>query len=314
MVKKSSFWIFKILFLSLAFYFLYQKLESIEISNLNWRGHSNSWISIFGFLAAWAANLLLDAKAWQRVQSILHRISLKTALIHNLKCYGLAFISPLNSGELAGRYIIQENPYDRKKALFLTFWTHAPKLFSKALLSFLILAIMLPLNGSSLGYSLVLVLLFTLSLFIYLRLERLLSYFNEKQIWKRPVKDYMVKGKPEVPDKLVVLSLNGLRFLLFSSQLALVILSFKPDVISWELYWSIPLYYFISAFIPSYTGFDFIIKGTLALYFFELFEADALTFTLAGTVVWFFNWAMPAITGLSVLKKIEMDRFTKRLS
>lgn len=313
MVKKSSFWIFKILFLSLAFYFLYQKLESIEISNLNWRGHANTWIAIIGFLAAWAANLLLDAKAWQRVQSILHRISLKTALIHNLKCYGLAFISPLNSGEIAGRYIIQENPYDRKKALFLTFWTHAPKLFSKALLSFLILAIMLPLNGSSLGYSLALVLLFTLSLFIYLRLESLLSYFNEKQIWRRPVKDYMVKGKPEVQDKLLVLSLNGLRFLLFSSQLALVILSFKPEVISWELYWSIPLYYFISALIPSYTGFDFIIKGTLALYFFELFEADALTFTLAGTVVWFFNWAMPAITGLSVLKKIEMDRFTKRL-
>lgn len=314
MVKKSSFWIFKILFLSLAFYFLYQKLESIDVSNLKWRGHANTWISITGFLAAWAANLLLDAKAWQRVQSILHGISLKTALIHNLKCYGLAFISPLNSGEIAGRYIIQENPYDRKKALFLTFWTHAPKLFSKALLSFLILAIMLPLNGSSLGYSLVLVLLFTLSLFIYLRLESLLSYFNEKQIWRRPVKDYMVKGKPEVQDKLLVLCLNGLRFLLFSSQLALVILSFKPEVISWELYWSIPLYYFISALIPSYTGFDFIIKGTLALYFFELFEADALTFTLAGTVVWFFNWAMPAITGLSVLKKIEMDRFTKRLS
>lgn len=313
MVKKSSFWIFKILFLSLAFYFLYQKLESIDISSLNWHGHTNTWISIIGFLAAWAANLLLDAKAWQRVQSILHRISLKTALIHNLKCYGLAFISPLNSGEIAGRYIIQENPNDRKKALFLTFWTHAPKLFSKALLSFLILAIMLPLNGSSLGYSLVLVLLSALSLFIYLRLERLLSYFNEKQIWRRPVKDYMVKGKPEVQDKLLVLSLNGLRFLLFSSQLALVIISFKPEVISWELYWSIPLYYFISALIPSYTGFDFIIKGTLALYFFELFEADALTFTLAGTVVWIFNWAMPAISGLSVIKKIEMDRFTKKL-
>ena len=312
MVSKTTFWLFKIGFLSLAFYFLYLKLESLDFKNLDWQWNEGSFFYLLLFLMVWILNLLLDAKAWQIVQSILHHIKVKTALVHNLKCYGLAFISPVNSGEIAGRYIIQEKAYDRKKALFLTFWTHAPKLASKALISFIILAIMLPQQGVKPIYSILLGMATILGLWLYLRLERVISLLNEKEIWNRPIKDYMVKGKPEIVQKLAILGINGIRFLLFSTQLALVILIFKPELLSWTLYWSIPLYYFTSALIPSYTGFDFLIKGTLALYFFGIFETDALSFTLAGTAVWFFNWAMPAITGLSLLKKSELERFKRR--
>ncbi|QNR23076.1 lysylphosphatidylglycerol synthase domain-containing protein [Croceimicrobium hydrocarbonivorans] len=312
MVGKAFFWSLKVLLLSLAFYFLYLKLDSIELDHLQWNWTHHSLYYLSGFLLLWFLNLLFDAQAWSIVQSILHPISLKTALVHNLKCYGLAFISPMNSGEIAGRYLIQEKPYDRKKALFLTFWTHAPKLFSKAIVSFGILAFMLPNQGLGLQYSLLALLAILISLALYLRLERVISLLHEKELWNRPLKDYLIKGKPTIQQKLAVLAINALRFLLFSSQMALVLLAFKPELLTWQLYWSIPLYYFISALIPSYTGIDFIIKGTLALYFFDVFETDALSFTLASTAVWFFNWAIPAIVGLSSLKKVEIDRLKRK--
>lgn len=312
MVGKAFFWSLKVLLLSLAFYFLYLKLDSIELDHLQWTWTHHSLYYLSGFLLLWFLNLLFDARAWSIVQSILHPISLKTALVHNLKCYGLAFISPMNSGEIAGRYLIQEKPYDRKKALFLTFWTHAPKLFSKAILSFGILAFMLPNQGLGMQYSLFALLAILISLALYLRLERVISLLHEKELWNRPLKDYLIKGKPTIQQKLAVLAINALRFLLFSSQMALVLLAFKPELLTWQLYWSIPLYYFISALIPSYTGIDFIIKGTLALYFFDVFETDALSFTLASTAVWFFNWAIPAIVGLSSLKKVEIDRLKRK--
>lgn len=312
MVKKLLFWALKLSLLALAFFFLYKKLDTLNTSHLDWNWHPKSLLYLFGFFLVWLFNLALDARAWQIVQSTLHQINLKTAFIHNLKCYGLAFISPMNSGEIAGRYLIQDNPYDRKKALFLTFWTHAPKLFSKALLSFLILAVLLPLKGFSLWYSLGLITASLVGLALYLRLERVISLLNEKQLWNRPLKHYLVKGKPSIRQKMAVLGINGLRFLLFSGQLALILLCFKPDIISWALYWSIPLFYFVSALIPSYTGIDFLIKGTLALYFFEIFEADSLSFTLGSTAVWFANWALPAITGLSLLKRKDFERLRRK--
>lgn len=312
MVKKLLFWTLKLSLIGLAVFFLFKKLDSLDLNHLEWDWHSRSTLYLLSFFLVWFANITLDARAWQIVQSTLHHIPLKIAFVHNLKCYGLAFISPMNSGEIAGRYLIQENPYDRKKALFLTFWTHAPKLFSKALVSFLILAVLLPSQGFSYLYSLGLIAATLLGLGLYLRLERVISLLDEKHLWNRPLKHYLVKGKPSIIQKLAVLSINALRFLLFSGQLALILLAFKPDIIDWGLYWTIPLFYFVSALIPSYTGIDFLIKGTLALYFFEIFEADSLSFTIGSTAVWLANWALPAITGLSLLKRKDFERLKRK--
>ena len=314
MVKKGLFWTFKALLLALAFYFLYLKIESTSFSfeNLNWQWHDSSWIYLLLFILVWVLNLILDAKAWQIVQSVLYRISLPKAIGHNLKCYGLAFISPLNSGEIAGRFIIQERPEDRKKALFLTLWTHFPKITSKALLSIIILFFFIPNESDSWLYYLGLAGAFGFVFFIYLKLEKVISLLHSRKLWKRPIKDYLVKGKPDLSQKLSVLGINGVRFLLFSGQLALVLMIFKIELMSWPHYWSIPLFYFISSLLPSFSGIDFLIKGTLALYFFSFFETDALSFTLASTSVWFFNLAMPAITGLSLLRKEELELFRRR--
>ncbi len=312
MVRKYLFWLLKLGLVAVAIYFLYRKLIILDFYSIQWTWQQTSALYLLLFLGLWMLNLSLDARAWQIVQSTVHPISFKKALNHNLKCYGLAFISPLNSGEIAGRYIIQERPNDRKKALFLTFWTHAPKLFSKALVSLPILIYIFLKENLAYYFPLSAFLIFLASIFIYLRLEKLLSLLHEKKFLKRPLKNYLIKGKPTIAQKLQILSLNGLRFLIFSTQLAAILLAFKPEILSLNLYWSIPLFYFLSALVPSYTGLDFLIKGTLALYFFELFETDALSFTLASTAVWLFNWAMPAITGLSILKPEELKRLKRR--
>lgn len=312
MVKKVAFWLIKFGLLGLALFFLYQKVSLLDLTNIQWTWSSSTGLYLFIFILLWLFNLSLDAIAWKTVQSNLENISFKKALNHNLKCYGLAFISPLNSGEIAGRYLIQEKEEHRKKALFLTFWTHIPKLFSKAFVSLPIIGYFLIKNNEATISLVLITLLFTVLAWIYLRLEGIVSLLHQKHFLKRPLRDYVIKGKPSLRDKLLLLNINGIRFLIFSSQLAITLLAFKPEILTWELYWSIPLFYFLSALLPSYTGLDFLIKGTLALYFFELFEADALSFTLASTAVWLFNWAVPALTGLSLLKPHELKRLKRR--
>jgi hypothetical protein len=312
MVKRLSFGFLKLALLGLAVYFIYQKVKLSDLESLEWNFNANSLKFITFFFLAWALNFTLDAKAWQIVQSSVLAIPLKTAVIHNLKCYGLAFITPFNSGEIAGRYLIQENPEHRKKAVFLTFWTHAPKIFSKALVSFIILTALLLNNTVPFYWSLLSIIAAVSTLLLFLNLQIFISFLEKQTLWKRPLKDYIVPEKPILKHKLQTLGLNGLRFMIFSSQLALVLLAFKPGLLSLDLFWSIPLFYFAAALLPNFSALDFIIKGTLSLYFFAIFETDALSFALAGTVVWMFNLALPALLGLSTLKREDLAHLKRK--
>ncbi len=310
MVKKVLYPILKFGLIGLALYFLIQKLSQVDFSQVELSWGQDTLIAFIAFVGLGLINLLLDAKAWQVVQSCLREINLREAIQHNLKCYGLAFISPLNSGELVGRYIIQEDPEHRKKALFLTFWTHAPKLFSKAIISFSLFPFLFSQWATPLkvGSFIIMGLLFIL----YLQLERWISLLAKYQWGKRHFKDYLIPGQPSIPSKIEVLGINGLRFLIYSSQLGVVIWGLGISELNLTLVLSLPVYFFVSALIPSYTGLDFLIKGTLSLYFFELFSDQSFGMAIATTIVWAFNWAIPALVGLSTLKKSELARIKSR--
>lgn len=313
MVKKYGFPLFKVALLSLALYFLALKLNKLELSALQFEIDTRSltWHLLL-FLALSIINLSLDAKAWQLIESMVNRISLGKALSHNLKCYGLAFITPLNSGELAGRYLVQKNPVHRKKALFLTFWTHAPKLFSKALVSLLILSYLAFEKTGDLSLGISGLFLFALVFFIYTQLQRIIALAHNKQLWNRPLKDYLLRDLPKTPLKLKALALNALRFLIFSGQLVVILDLINPELINPDLVLSIPLFYFLTAVIPTFAGLDFLIKGVLAMYFFGAFNDQALIFGLATTAVWLFNLAIPSLIGLASLSKAELNILKQR--
>ncbi len=310
MVKKVVYPLLKIGLISLALFFLYQKLSAIDFSELRMNWGQSSITALALFLALWSLNLILDAKAWQIVQSTLREISVREALLHNLKCYGLAFISPVNSGEIVGRYIIQEDANHRKKALFLTFWTHAPKIASKAIICFILLPLLF--NDWSPALKGLSFIAAGIGLFLYIRLERWISLLAKYNWGKRSFKDYLISGKPSVIEKLKILALNGLRFLIYSSQLAIVIWGLEITPLNYTLLLSLPVYFFVSALIPSYTGLDFLIKGTLSLYYFELFSDQSFGMAIATTIVWFFNWAIPALSGLASLRKTDLEKIRRK--
>lgn len=310
MVKKLLFPLLKLGLIAMAFFFLYQKFSTGDFIELSWSWTDSSFIALFLFFSFGLLNLVLDAKAWQEVQGILQKISLKKALEHNFKSYGLAFISPMNSGEIVGRYIIQEETENRKKALFLTFWTHAPKMFSKIIL---VLSILPLLFQSQLGKISYLALpLISIIILVYLNLDKVLSWIGTKNLKQRKLEDYIVAGQPKLRSKIKLLVLNGSRFLIYSLQLTFVLWALNLENISLEILLSIPVYYLLSALIPSYSGLDFLIKGTFSLYYFEMFSSNQWGFALATSLVWLLNWAIPSIIGLLSLKKIEIDRIRRR--
>ncbi|MDR9373891.1 MAG: hypothetical protein RI842_04410 [Schleiferiaceae bacterium] len=254
------------------------------------------WPWFAGFLLLTVLNLSLDATTWLIVQRLVRPLGWRRALLHNLQCYALAFITPFQSGELAGRYLLQP-PEHRQKALYLTFWMHAPKLSAKLLVA---LPLFIWASGQrSFWWPSALLLLIGIGYFYLEPAFRLLQRFR---LGKWPLKRFLIAGRPSRREKAILLTINALRFLIFSSQLALMLHLLSPETLQLKLLLSIPVYYLLSAIIPSWTALDFLIKGTLALYFFQWMEAQAATVALAGMAVWFFNVALPAGVGFSLLR------------
>ncbi len=308
-------WLFRILKITLVFvasYLLWLKLEKSQFRDFELSLELNrSLISLFLFSLLWFLNITFDAIAWQKIQALISPISIKKAIWQNIKCYGLAFITPLNSGEILGRYIVQEDQTHRSKALFLTFWTHGPKLFSKTIVSLLIACLWF-INAGQMAYTLLAFMATLFSLVIYFSLEKIISSLHQRQLFKYPLAHYLIKGEPDSKLKSVLLGIHSFRFLIFSAQLLISLYFLQPESIKLEILYAIPLYYFISAVTPTFAGLDFLIKGALSFYFFSFFSDQSLVFVIGSTLVWFFNMAIPSLIGLASLNRSELARIKRK--
>lgn len=305
-------WLLKVLMLGAALYFLIQGIDWQELGQLEIQLEAALvWRNGLLFVLIWAINLLLDALAWRKVESMVQKISLRTALLHNLKCYGLAFLTPLNSGEIAGRYLVQEQAENRRYALFLSLWTHLPKIFSKILVAWPILVYWLYEKGLH-TWALLLALAWLASLILYFSLQKILRILDRWQFRQRPLKAYFKSDLPHWPLKMQVLLINALRFLLYSFQLILVLGILREDLLKPEVIAAVPVFYFLTAVVPSYASFDFLIKGAISVYFFAFLSAGELYFALASSLVWLANLGLPALVGLSSLKGAELARLKRK--
>ena len=317
-MKRSIFgnkWVFRLLKITLIFvavYFLGLKLDKTEFTALDLNlNPQRSLLSLAAFSMLWFLNLSFDALAWQKIQALISHISLKKAIWQNIKCYGLAFITPLNSGEILGRYIVQEDEAHRSKALFLTFWTHGPKLFGKTIISLLICMAWLSKEKQT-TYALLAGATMLVALLLYFSLERVISSLYERKLFKYPLANYLIKGEPAFNLKAYLLLVHSVRFLIFSAQLLSCLYLLQPENISSEILFAIPLYYFLAAVTPTFSGLDFLIKGALSFYFFSFFSDHSLVFVIASTLVWFFNMAIPSLIGLASLNRAELARIKRK--
>lgn len=312
-MKKYAALVLKGLFISLAAGLLLYRLQGEDFQNIAW--NATPGLTLAGgclFLLLSLLNHSLDALSWQIIQRIVAPLSFLKALKQNLKCLGLAFITPANSGELAGRYFLQNSPTNKKRAVFLTFWMHLPKLTSKLLVSIPAVAVLLHHYGYLHARELL------LAGFIWATV--ILAYFNARWILRKisglkikrwNLKDYIIGHRPTPHEKAQVLIYAGLRFATYSFQMGMLLLALSAQEPN-SLFWlSIPAFYLMAALVPTINAFDFVIKGFLAMYFFQYFFENEAVVVLASTGVWLINMAVPALAGLLLIKPGEIRQQLK---
>ena len=90
---------------------------------------------------------------------------------------------------------------------------------------------------------------------------------------------------------------SGIRYLIFSHQFYLLLLTFGVEESYFTLMYLIFTMYIIASFIPSISLFDWAIKGTVAIYIFSFLPAEEITIVTITMLMWILNFALPSIIG-----------------
>lgn len=317
-LKKALEITLKLALIGIAIYFIYSKLKGSEyhgVFTYQWYQPA-LYISIFFIL--WALNLLLDAGIWKVVNNFVQTISLKRAFKTNFVCYALAFITPANSGELAGRYVMLNQKGDRQKTVFLTFWSHFPRFITKFLLGGSALLLLAFYSGEIGAKELITAILIVAIVFItiYLSILRLQKWMHSKTAGKRDLSKYLLNDRPQLSEKLNLLFLSIAKYLSYNLQFMALLVMWNPETFGMELLLSVIVFYFITALIPTFAAADFIIKGALALYIFDSALATEAQLINASFIIWIFNIALPALFGTGIILQTNLihsikERFSR---
>lgn len=274
-----------------AFYFIYEKLANDD--KLSWNQFSgilqekftSTWlIFMLGFSVL---NRFLEILKWQNLVEVVERISLYTATKQVLAGVTAGLFTPNGIGEYAGKALYFPKS-ETKRILFLNVICNGIQL---------IIAIFFGLAGLLyLGY----LYSFLIILFILLLLVSFLFLTKNATIKGYSVQLFIEKII-EIPKKIhrknALLAIA--RYITFSHQyyFLFLFLLFGVKIDYFTLMATITAVYFIASSLPSFQFLDFVVKGSVAIWFFNKLHIDDYVVLFISTFMWMANVVIPVLIG-----------------
>jgi hypothetical protein len=272
-----------------AFYFIYEKLANDD--KLSWNQFSGilqekftiTWLVFmlgFSFL-----NRFLEILKWQNLVEVVERISLYTATKQVLAGVTAGLFTPNGIGEYAGKALYFPKN-ETKRILFLNVICNGIQL---------IIAVLFGLIGLLyLGYTLYFIVLITSIFFIGI----FMFLTKNANIKGYSIKLFLEKIK-EIPKrthrKNILLALA--RYITFSHQYYFLFVLFGVKIDYFTLMATITAVYFIASSLPSFQFLDFVIKGSVAIWFFNKLHIDDYVVLFMSTFMWLANVVVPVLIG-----------------
>lgn len=115
----------------------------------------------------------------------------------------------------------------------------------------------------------------------------------------------------EKKERLYVLVMSFVRYLVFCCQFTLLLQVFGIQVSLLNYFQIISTIYLVSAIIPTGWFSNLLVRGSLSFYFFEQFGNFGEQAVVASSILWIINLLIPAIVGLFFIGKIDWVRLLK---
>jgi len=308
--KRFIFLLLKLAVVIGAFYFIFQQLATNQLLSFTQLKQQffvlfskNSWLLLLLLLFT-DANWLLEIFKWKTLASNEKKITFFEAYEQCFASLTASLMTPNRIGEYGAKAIYFEKNL-RKKIMVLNLIGNLSQLaitvffgiFGMFFLSF---------------YFEVEIFSFNLPRFFLILSVLLLLYLIGKNfgITKkltaliRKILNYSKKLPMKIQAKTLAYSL--FRYLVFSNQFYFFLQIFHIEAAYFTLMSLIFSTYFIASVIPGLAIFDWVIKGSVAVFIFGLIDANPLTIVTITTFMWLLNFAIPALLGSIFVLNFKM--------
>ena len=302
-LKYKQFWFFllKLSIVTGAFVFVYRQtvLEdalSLEQLTRALKVHllGNKWI-VPSLLFLSLLNWLLEIYKWQVLVHPLRSISFKTAAVQSLSAHTLAILTPFKAGEYAGKAVYYPKNI-RTKILLLSFIGNLAQLVVTVF--FGIIGVLYFVRTYHIQVYPVkirfIAALLAMLLFGVLVKNAKIPYGKKGSYLQRA---WLFFNKTSRKIKGKVLGISTFRYLIFSHQFYYLLFLFHAPISYESAMMLIFSMYLLATFFPVMNLFDFVIKGSVAIYLFTFAGIDEVLIMTLTTLMWILNFALPALLG-----------------
>jgi len=281
---------------------------------LNWAAGIANPAVFFGILGAVillsALNWALEAAKWKFLSAKVESVSFWRALAGVLYAIGVGFITPRQVGEMAGKVVVLQKQ-NQLQGLVLSSsgsFVQFCITFFMGHVGLLLGMIVLEASGASVFYQAVVGYSFFasfISILIIVFYKRIAQSFSK---WKLP--EFVVNALQTAQllsarDFRFVFALSLLRYVIFLTQFHLLLLMLGARISPIESGVVLSITYLILLGIPISGILDSGLRGSVALFVFQIFAyeritenvASELTVVPAMIVLWIINLALPALAG-----------------
>ncbi len=295
--------VFKLVILVLLSYFIYHTLaNNSELSitefqkTLSNSKVTNPFIALI-LIAFTGLNWTLEIAKWKILASKIKPISFNEAVTQSLASHSFALITPNRIGEYGAKALFYKKA-NRKSVVLQNFVGNFYQLFVTMIIGYAGIYYLSDFTSNIYlenTYHLVILGTFVFCLLILFRHK--LSFFNT---WLR--ENFI---KVNIKEDGWVLLLSLVRYLIFSHQFYFLVTVFDVEVSYIICMSSIAAMYFIASVIPMLSIFDFVVKGSVAVFVFSFLSMSPLIVLTITTLMWLFNFVLPAIIGSYFVLKFK---------
>ena len=309
-VQKIGEWVLKILVFIVAWgYVVYQFMTMEQDVSVIFTDEHFS-ISIFLIVCALLfVNWGIEALKWMFLVNRNQYISYGKAVSGVLVGLPLALITPNRIGEIGGRAIVLDKGY--KEAVFATLLGSFMQFLSTivfGVLGVVIYLVFLPHisvveSASWISLCVVVVSIVIVCLCKDQRwLQVLFLRVTGKKFYRKLIELIHRYNKK---DMIKTFGMSMLRYCVFSSQFLLMISMLIPELSFVEMFVGITLTYFFTTIIPTSVLGEIGIRGSVAMFIFEMFTSQVAIIFQISLLIWLINIVVPTLTGSIILLNVR---------
>jgi len=299
--KQFLFLLVKLTIIAGAFYFIYTKIvhnERLEFSLFIAQLESNVFNNygvIFTLLMFTFLNWFFEILKWKSLASFVQKISLSNAAKQSLGSLTASLFTPNRIGEYGAKAVYFKKG-NRRKIMLMNLISNSTQMMATTVFGIIGLVYFLihfPVDIELFRLRKVAYLIALLIGFVFLGRK-----FGFKKIRGFYI-DKIIRFIKEIPVRVHFLNVlfSVIRYLIFSHQFYFLLTIFDVQIDYMTAMAFIASMYLMASLVPSLSFFDWLIKGSVALWIFSFVGNYDLIIVTISLVMWALNFGLPSIFG-----------------